>query len=427
MRARGRLRLLPLLLLLAAGLARAEDEPLRLSFPQYLAEVARSNLELLAQKKNLSIAEAQIAVARVFPDPQLLGGLYQVDVSGAGNPTASVLQVAVPLQIAGQRAARIEVASASKRAVEADVADFLRTVRGAAAGAYLDALQRRQALERKQKSLASLQRLVAVNEQRLRAGDIGEVTLLQSRVEAQQFRAEVLAAENEVRLADLTLLQALGQAAPPLLSRSLLLTGTLQLPERQFDVDALVRGALSRRPDLLSMQQRVQVADRQITLAQRNRVPDVTLGASWQHNLPVAGAAPLPGSDLLGATLTVPVPLSRVYRGEVQAAQATLEQTAAQSRSAAVRVEVEVRKALSHYQAAAARVRLYQGGVLSDADSVLERTLYNFQRGGATLVEVLVAQRTVNDVYLSYIDALADAARALVAVELAAGTWDLRL
>jgi outer membrane protein, heavy metal efflux system len=48
-------------------------------------------------------------------------------------------------------------------------------------------------------------------------------------------------------------------------------------------------------------------------------------------------------------------------------------------------------------------------------------------RGGATLLEVLEAQRTVDDVYLAYYQALTDHAHALIAVELAAGIWDLQL
>ncbi|MGH7328594.1 MAG: TolC family protein, partial [Polyangiaceae bacterium] len=100
-------------------------------------------------------------------------------------------------------------------------------------------------------------------------------------------------------------------------------------------------------------------------------------------------------------------------------------QATALEKGAEVQVEAEVRGAVARYQAADARVRLYTGGMLADADKVLEKTLYNYTRGGATLVEVLVAQRTDNDVYLAYYDALSDAAHALIAVEEAVGFWDV--
>ena len=61
------------------------------------------------------------------------------------------------------------------------------------------------------------------------------------------------------------------------------------------------------------------------------------------------------------------------------------------------------------------------------AERVQQATLYTYQKGGATLLEVLAAQRTLDELQLSYYEALAEHARSLVAVELAAGRWDVPL
>ena len=88
---------------------------------------------------------------------------------------------------------------------------------------------------------------------------------------------------------------------------------------------------------------------------------------------------------------------------------------------------MEIRQDLccSTAEAAAAKLALYTGGLLSDAEQVLESALYNYQKGGATLLEVIEAQRTVNDVYLAYHGALADHAKSLIALEQSAGIWDV--
>jgi cobalt-zinc-cadmium efflux system outer membrane protein len=70
-------------------------------------------------------------------------------------------------------------------------------------------------------------------------------------------------------------------------------------------------------------------------------------------------------------------------------------------------------------------VELFTGGVLSDADRVAEATFYSYQRGGASLLEVLDSERTVNEVYLDYYQALSEHAKALVAVEASANLWDI--
>ena len=63
--------------------------------------------------------------------------------------------------------------------------------------------------------------------------------------------------------------------------------------------------------------------------------------------------------------------------------------------------------------------------MLKEADRVLEGRLYAYQRGGATLLEVIDAQRTSANIYLAYSQALADHANALVTLEAAAAMWDV--
>ena len=76
----------PLLGSLATSQARAEKTPAQnpSAFAEYISQVERENLELLAQRYAVPIAEAQIDVAKVFPDPSLQGGLLAYDVSGQG-------------------------------------------------------------------------------------------------------------------------------------------------------------------------------------------------------------------------------------------------------------------------------------------------------------------------------------------------------
>ena len=392
----------------------------------YLRAVADGNLDLLAQRANVSIAEAQIDVARIFPDPALSGGLYQYDLR-QNAASAGFLGVDVPLQIGGQRGARIDVAEASYSAAQSDLQDFMRQLRANAAGAFVDVLHAELVLDRREQSAEDLEKLVNVNEQRYRVGDVGEALLLQSRVEARRGRADVIDAQSGVTATSFSAIALLGKSARPWMSTELTFDGDLKaVADRTFDVPDLVNRAIANRPDLRAAKQRVTQAERQIDLAKANRVIDISVGVQWQHFFPKNDAAnPLPPSDIILSGLTVPIPFSRLYRGELNAAYAQDSQANAAEKGAEVQVEAEVRAAVARYQAANARVRLYTGGMLADADKVLEKTLYNYTRGGATLVEVLVAQRTDNDVYLAYYDALSDAAHALIAVEESVGFWDV--
>jgi cobalt-zinc-cadmium efflux system outer membrane protein len=423
MMARARVGLVALLLLAGsqADADEAKGTAPRLEFGDYLGRVLAANPDLQAARASIDIARAQIDVAKVFPDPEITVGLNQYDVTRQGNPTQAGAQVSVPIELGGKRRARVAVAQSGLGAAGCDYEDATRTLHGLAADAFVDALYARLVVEQKQGALSHLQRLVTVNERRLAAGDIAQVDFLQSRVEAQQYQAEVMAAQGELRAAAVAMAQLLGPEAEPTFD----VVGDLKSAPVALDVPQLL-AAIDKRPDIRAAASRVQGAEQQITSAEAKRVVDIALGAGWFHSFAAGRDEGIKPADFVVASASVPLPFSRIYKGELEAARHTHRQTQSQLQATRARAQSELRKALAHFQAASGRVALYDRGTLSDSLSVLEKILYSYEHGDATLVEVLIAQRTASDVHLAYLDALADRAHALIAVGQAAGlTEDL--
>jgi cobalt-zinc-cadmium efflux system outer membrane protein len=401
----------------AAAAAPASAPAAGLDFRHYLARVLAANPELAAARAGVDVARAQIPIAKVFPDPQLTLGLTQLEVTRQGNPTVLGAQLSLPIELGGKRSRRIAVAQAGLHAAGLDFKGAVRDLRAAAANAFIDALYARLVVAQKERALAHLERLVHTNERRFKAGDIAEAAVLQSRVEARQFRADVLAARGEQLAAEIAAARLLGPdagATPPALG------GDLRLPPTGIEAARLL-ATVESRPDVRAAAARVETARRQVALEQAKRVVDVSVGAGWQHNFPVGGPGGVKGADFLVGSLSVPLPFSHVYKGELQAAHAAQRQAQSQLEAARVRAASELKQALARFDAAARRVAIYDSGILADSETVLEKTLYSYQRGSATLVEVLIAQRTASDVHLAYLDALAARARAVAAVEQAAG------
>jgi outer membrane protein, heavy metal efflux system len=410
-------------LLLIAGLSDAaradassqETRP-QLSFTAYLRRVLSANPDLAAARATLDVARAQIDVAKVFPDPELNLGVNQYDLTRRGNPTILGTQLSLPIELGGKRRARVALAQSGDAAAGFDYADAERALRALAANAFIDALHARLVVGQKRSSLGHLQHLVEVNQRRLAAGDIAEIELVQSRVELQQFRADVLDAEGEEEAAETVMAQLLGDQA----SLRVYARGELYTAAPSLDRAALAAG-IDRRGDIRAAVARVEGARRQLDLEHAKRVVDVTVGVGWLHSLPEGGGAGLPSADMVAASVSVPVPLSRIYRGEIAAAESAQRQAQSQLQAVRVRAVAELYEAFARFRSAARRVAVYDEGTLLDANAVLEKTLYSYQRGEASLVEVLIAQRTASETQLAYLDALADRAHALVAVGQAAG------
>jgi cobalt-zinc-cadmium efflux system outer membrane protein len=402
-----------------------QDTRPHIRFDDFLNEAMRFNLDLAAQRANIAITHAGVTTATERPDWSADFGFPVVDLSGQGNPTTYSIGLDAPIELGGKRGHRIRAAKADLSTANSDYDDAVRQLRAAATGAFIGALSARAILVSKQKSIGELERIVSVNDERHRVGEIGEIELVQSRVERDQFEADVISAEADVVSADLAMGQQLGR--PERVAEKLPVPdGTLDIPMRTFDVAQLLATALERRPDVVSKQRALKAADARIELANVNLIPDVTVSGSYSHLAAGTGGFVQPADNTLSASLSVNLPFSRwKNRGGLETARATRTQAEIQLQAAQLQAETDVRSAYAQYGAAVKRLQVYRDGLLKDADRVLEARLYAYQRGGATLLEVIDAQRTSADIYLSYAQALADHARALVTLELTAAIWDV--
>jgi outer membrane protein, heavy metal efflux system len=409
-----------------AGLA-AQGQAARptLTFTIYLAEVLRTNLDLAAQQAQVDVARAQQTGARARPDWTTLIGLPSKDLSDVGAPSVSSATVSVPIELGSKRDRRVAAASADVSVAIADHDDAIRLLRGTAANAFIDALTARNVLQIKNRSLAQLGRLVTVNQDRLRAGDVGEIELAQSRVERDQFQTEVISAESDVYAQDVSLGQLMGSSVA-LTTALPEPSGSLEIATRTFTVETLLAEAMTRRSDAIAKSHAVESANARIALAKSSLVPDLALAGTYQHTTVGVGGFSQPADSTLAGSVSVNLPIfRRQYPGDLLAAQATQMQAELQLQALKLRIEAELRQADSRYQSAVRRLDLYRGTLLHDSDRVLEARLYAYQRGSATLLEVIDAQRKSEEVYLAYYQALADHAHALVALEQAAGVWDV--
>jgi len=393
-----------------------------ISFKTFLQEVERSNLDYAAQRYSVSIAEAQLTAARVYPNPTLQSG-YSTDVSHEKQATAYAGGISQTVLLGGKIRARTEVAKSNLLVNAAQLEDFFRNLRAAATNAYVDGLSGQLSLERKKRSLETLERLVASNQERLRAGDIGEVDLLQSRVAALQARGDFLAAESTLEQSLIGLTDLLGNRDQRVLFNP---RGTLQVHPLTLALEELIATALVKRGDVLAAERGREGARAQYNLTRANRVPDVDVGVGVIHSTRITNTIdPAPPWNSLALTLSVPMPLSNINKGDLMAAKSGEAQADKAAEAIELKAVTEVRQAYTRYNLARVAVSQYSGELLQDADTVLEAKLYSYRRGSASLLEVLDAQRANNDTYLAYFAALSEQAKSLVAVEQAAGIWDV--
>jgi hypothetical protein len=219
------------------------------------------NLNLLAARANVTIAEAQMITARLRPNPVISGSADTLDWLGTRfteanglGPSLFAFRIDVPFEHGGKRELRTQTASFERQIAEAEIADAVRRLRLDVMVACIDLLEAKAKLQLARDNLNTFEQLVQVNQCRLTSGAIPPIELTRVRVAMLQYRNTERAAELTVVQARVRLMPLLGRTAeqPPVD-----IDGDLSVkPEAgPPGLDTLQQLARQARPDLTALRQ----------------------------------------------------------------------------------------------------------------------------------------------------------------------------
>ncbi|MCD9617412.1 TolC family protein [Chryseobacterium gleum] len=406
--------------LLSITSMKAQEKEL-LSFGEYLSLVGSKNLGYASQKYNVSMAEAAIRTASMFPDPQLE---IETTNNGVNQNMGYVYGASLgwTLELGGKRKARVNLARNQSELSKLQLQDFFRNLRADASLGYINALKSKALLEVQQDSYKNMQQLAKSDSIRYRLGTISLVTSKQSKLEAASLLNEVYQAESEEQQALTSLSVFLGDNK--IMDREV--SGDLNAFNRDFSIDDLILQALNERADLLAARQNTEVTRSLISLEKANRVIDLGISAGAErHTEAINEIAPSPTVNAVKMGISIPLKFSNKRNAGVKIAEMASSQAEIEYKQTEQAIRAEVMQAYQQYVATQKQLRQFHNGMLAEAQTILEGIIYSYKRGESSILEVLNAQRTYNNVRKDYYQILADNASALIELERKAGIWDI--
>jgi cobalt-zinc-cadmium efflux system outer membrane protein len=403
----------------AVGLyAQSPPPPDRVTIQQAVQEAIEHNLSLLAERYNISVADARIITAKLRPNPVLSLGLDYIDFLRQFSPDKNVgpsewnVRTDFTLERGGKRERRIEVATAQKEVAQLQLLNTTRTLVLDVQNAFVDVLQAKDNLSLARENLKAFQSIVEVNTDRVRAGDLAKVELVRTQVAALQFQTAVRQAESKLRLASNKLQALMARGIP---SPTFDVSGELRRDSEPVILENVTAQAMELRPDLQALRkdQARSLAELRSQLAQGK--VDYTVGSEFHHTF-YNGT-----SSVLGFFFQAPLPVFNKNQGEIERARQEQQQVLARIRAAEADVRNDVRNAWVQYETSKQTLNVIEHPLLDEARDVRDTMEYSYRRGEASLLEFLDAQRAFNDARQSYNDARADFARSLYTIDSTSG------
>jgi outer membrane protein TolC len=357
-----------------------------------------------------AVARIRQATAYPYPSIDFNSDLQPVFLDFA-HSKESYLGVSQTFEWPRKRTARGRIAEQEAHEFETDIDLVKLEVLFQVRSAFYQLLLAQEKLEYAKRDRELADDYLQKAELKLAAGDVGRVEVLRARVESLKAANAVRVANNDMDLARAWLNYHLARGK----SEPLQVTGTLEVPFADLNLERLKQDALGMRPELRRLQFSVQKEQHIQQYARLGNWPDLDFNASVHRleNEPTTWSI----------TVAVPLPFffKRRQNAEIAEARANigaLEREADQARNT---VWVEVEEAYTNAQKARDEITMYRGQILPQAQEVYDMFLFSYQEGEIGGIELIEARRTLNDSRRSYADALFEYNLALTALEKAVG------
>lgn len=386
-----------------ANPAAGSQMPVQLSLDDAVRLALERNQSLRAQRLNIEQARANEITAALKPNPVFTNVNEDFPIFSPSNLTLENIRtnqefsnsITYTIERGGKRMKRVKVAEDTTDVTEKTVVDAERQLRFQVAQAFIGVLLAKSNLQFAKDDLANFSKVVDINKSRLTAGDISQSDFLKISLQKLQFEQDVSAAEIALIQGRAALRQLVGFQTVP---EAFDVSGELAHGRYNVVQSELERQALATRPDFLAAQGAVRLADDTVKLALGNRARDVTVESEYKRNGTING---------VGFGVSFELPLHDRNQGEIARSRVALRQAAVAAEAVQAGVLTDIRSSCAGYQTGEQVVSLYESGYLKQATDSRDISNYAYQRGAASLLDLLDAERSYRATQLAYRQALA--------------------
>ncbi len=395
-----------------------------LTFNQYLTDVVQGNLGYIAEQFSVSISEAELKAARIFPDPEISLAYVNNEDARLQMGQAFESEISYPVNLGNKRKAGISLAKSKHELSQMILGYYFQNLRADAALAYYASLRDQKKYQIHLSIYEQLEKLAMTDSIRLQSGDVTGLDAMQSSLEAKAYLTEVLQSLAEMQNSGLDLMKLQGKKFSDTLDMA---EGNFPNPIYHFNVDELMQKAVENRSELMIAIKTQEISEKNLHLLKANRAFEFDIEAGYSYNsLVLNEIAPAPAFNAFTIGMSFPIKFSGINRGELKAIEDEIKQNQIMRNETELQIYTEVMQAYNYYITQTKKVEQYNKNLAETAEKILQGRIYAYQRGETGLVDVLNAQKTYMELRLNHLESQFEYTVSLIEVERATGTWNIR-
>jgi len=376
-----------------------------LTLAQARLDALRCNRDIIMARRGEEASQADVQIASQRPNPVLGLGVANINPNlgvGAGSwrskTVDSTVRIDQVIETANKGNLRTDAARKASAAAGEQAQAVVAQQLNAVEQAWYEAVVSQSRVEVLKETVGLYARTQQANETRLKAGDV-------ARAEVTKLQLETLRAQNDLRAA-----QADHASDKAMLAATLGVPGTLMdnrlvpdwpavdTPAPQVDPDVL-----QRRPDVTAAEARLAAAAAARDLARAGRVPDVTVGAQYEH-WPQSEANTNGSGNSYGVFVSIPLFVRHSFGGEARRAEVDYYAALDDRNRILLAAQNDIERLRNLLEWARTSLQQMQGAVLPAAENVAQSAEFAYSKGATGVLDLLDARRALRQTRLDAVD-----------------------
>jgi cobalt-zinc-cadmium efflux system outer membrane protein len=358
------------------------NDTLKITIKQAEDRFLKNNLQLLAQRYNIDIADAQVITARLFPNPDFS---INNGLAGTNEPNPFAEQstsISQLITTAGKRNKSIRLAKIGVEQAKYQFFDLIRTLKFTLRSDFYTVYFQRQSANVYSQEIGSLGKTLIAYKDQYAKGNIAEKELL--RIQAQLYSLQVeyngLLTGIDTTESQLKLMLRVpsNTAIDPQVTENIAGKETLTGVPYQRLLDS----AYVNRYDLKYSKITVDYNNMNLALQKATAIPDVSLSVNYDK----LGSY---GNNFLSAGISLPLPLFNRNQGNIKQAHLQVDQSKLQLQGQQGIVESDV---ATNYKIALRLEKLYTSfdpKFKQDFNHLIEEVFKNYEKRNISMLEFL--------------------------------------
>lgn len=408
-----RLFLAVIFVLMLQPLIYAETTIKKVYLNEAIDAALKNNIDLQAAKIERNIAKNNIKTANRLQNPSFDAFYF---MGAAGNNEPKQLGISENIEIA-KRKARKNLAESNLKLVERNIDYTTFDLKMDVREAYINLVATKSILFTLEQQKELQEELLDIARSRVKSHKSQDIDVMQAEIALNQMITQVNSARVSVNKALADFNKVINNPEDVTYdSMDKLFTEENNFeemmtppPDYNFpDFDQIVQKAIDNRFDIKIAKQEIDVAEKNMTVVARQRIPDIQISGGYAYQLGrYTDSGNFNNGAYAGASL-VNIPLFYNYSPEIQNAALKLKQAELKYTSVKNRAVKDVSAAYERFLTAADNLNHYEKKIITDSEKLIETSKDSYEEGKSDITALIVMKQSYKSIIIGYSQALAE-------------------